>query len=91
MTTDLDDVRKSTLDRMERSERHYKLAFLGAAVLEGFFLIGFLLLADIHNRTHMLLLVATIATYTIIALGLVALGAHMNRNTLRILKAMELR
>ena len=47
-------------------------------------------LADLSNRTHVLLLIATVATDTIIGLGLVALGAHVNRNTLRILRAVQL-
>ena len=51
---------------------------------------GFLLLADFSNRTHTLLLITTIAVYTILAFGLVALGTHVNRNTLRVLKAIEL-
>jgi len=33
---------------------------------------------------------ATVGIYSIVALGLVALGAHVNRNTLRILKAIQL-
>lgn len=85
----LDDVRTAALDRIDRAERHYKLAFFGAVAFEGLFLIAFLFTADFHNRTHVLLLLATVAIYTIIALGLVALGAHVNRSTLRILTALR--
>lgn len=87
---DVDRVRGAALDRIERSERHYKAAFFGAAIVEAFFLVGFLLLADLSNRIHFLLLLATIAVYSILAFGLVALGSYINRNTLRILKAVEL-
>jgi hypothetical protein len=86
----IDEVRKSALDRIDRSERHYKLTFFGAALIEVFFIGGFLLLADFSNRTHLLLLIATIATYTLLALGLVALGVHVKSNTLRVLNAVEL-
>jgi hypothetical protein len=90
MSDNIDRVQRTTLDRIERSERHYKTAFIGAATVEGLFLIGFLLLADFSNRMHLLLLITTVAVYTILAFGLLALGSHVNRNTLRILKAIEL-
>lgn len=83
-------VRKTALDRIDRSERQYKVTFFVAALIEAFFLAGFLLLADFSNRIHVLLLIATIAIYSILALGLVALGVHVNRSTLRVLNAVEL-
>ena len=86
----IDGIRGATLDRIEKSERNYKLVFTGAAVVEALFIGSFLVLADFSNRTHLLLLIAAIAIYTILALGLVALGSYINRNTLRILKAIEL-
>ncbi len=85
----VNDSRKAALLRIDRNERHYKIAFLAAAVLEGIFLAVFLLLMDFSNRLHTLLLLATVATYSIIILGLVALAAHLNRSTLRLLKAIE--
>ncbi|HEV8629299.1 MAG TPA: hypothetical protein VGV61_03210 [Thermoanaerobaculia bacterium] len=86
--TDADRVRLAALDRIDRAERHFKLAFFGAACIEIAFLGGFLLLADLHNRMHLLLLLATVATYTIVAAGLFALGAHVSRNTQRVLRAI---
>ncbi|MBA3248038.1 MAG: hypothetical protein H0T63_08140 [Pyrinomonadaceae bacterium] len=86
----VDEVRRTALDRIEQSERHHRAAFVGAAVVEASFLAGFLLLADFSDRTHVLLLLATIAIYTILAFGLFALGAHVNHNTRRVLKAIEL-
>jgi hypothetical protein len=83
-------IRKSTLDRIERAERNYKVAFFSAALIETFFLVGFLLLADLSNRLHLLLLLGTVATYSILLLSLVALGVQLNRNTLRLLKAIEM-
>ena len=78
------------LNRIDRAERHYKQAFLGAVAIEALLLPVYLLLADFSNRTHVLLLLATVATYSIIGIGLLALGAHSNRNTLRIINAVQL-
>lgn len=88
--SNVNGVRRTALARIERMERNSKLAFFGAALVEAAFLVCFFLLADLSNRTHVLILLATVAVYTILALGLVVLGAHMSRNTLRILHAIEL-
>jgi hypothetical protein len=87
---DLDGVRASALARIDRSERNFKLAFFGAFILEGLFIVSFLLLADLSNRMHLLLLISTISCYGIVVLGLVALGAHINSGVARVLKAVEL-
>ena len=86
----INGVRQTALARIDRTERQYKLTFFVAAVIEAVFLGGFLLLADLSNRMHVLLLIATVALYSILALGLVALGVHINRSTLRVLNAIEL-
>jgi hypothetical protein len=86
----IDTIRGEALDRVDRSERHYRLAFFGAVVVEAAFLVTFLLLADFTNRTQVLLLLATCAVYTLLALGLVAVGVHINRNTTRVLTAIQL-
>jgi hypothetical protein len=87
---DLDTIRTTAIDRIGRSARNYRLAFFAAIAFEGLFLIAFLVAADLHNRLHLLLLLATVGSYTIIVLGLVALGAYLDRGTLRALKAVEL-
>jgi hypothetical protein len=89
-TVDLDRVRAVALERIDRSERNYKLAFFGAGVVETAFIISFLLLADLSNRLHLLLLISTVSCYSIVVLGLFALGAHINRGIARLLKAVEL-
>ena len=86
----LDEVRAAALARIDRSERTFKLAFVAAAVVEVAFLIGFVLLADLSNRLHLLLLISTVSSYTIVIVGLFALGAHINRGVARVLKAVEL-
>ena len=87
---DLDRVRAAALARIDRNERYFRLAFVGAGVVEVAFVVGFLLLADLSNRLHLLLLVSTVSCYSIVVLGLFALGAYINRGIARILKAVEL-
>ena len=90
MSEKINQIRSNTLDLIERNERNYKLSFVGAAFIELLFLVAFLLHADFSNRVHILLLIMTIVIYTIMAFGLLALGLHVNRNTLRVLNAIEL-
>jgi len=85
----LDEVRAAALTRINRSERNFKLAFAAAAIVESVFIVSFLLLADLSNRLHILILIATVSCYSIIVLGLVALGAHISRSVLRVLTAIE--
>lgn len=86
----LDNVRGKVLADIERSERNFKLVFLVAAVWEALFLLAFILVADFSNRLHLLLLLATVGSYSLVVIGLVALGAHVNRGVSRVLKAIEL-
>jgi len=89
MSEKINEIRVNTLNLIERNERNYKLSFIGAAFVEALFFAAFLLLADFSNRVHILLLIMTIVIYTIMAFGLLALGLHVNRNTLRVLNALE--
>ncbi len=89
-SVNLDTVRAAALARIDRSERNFKLAFIGAGIVECAFVVGFLLLADLSNRVHLLLLISTVSCYSIVVLGLFALGAHINRGIARVLKAVEL-
>lgn len=86
----IDEVRTAALARIDRTERNFKLAFFGAAIVEMAFILTFLLLADLSNRLHVLLLISTVSCYSIVILGMVALGTHINRGIARVLKAVEL-
>ena len=86
----LDEVRAAALARIDRSERNFKIAFFAAMGVEVAFLLTFVLLADMSNRLHVLLLLSTVSCYTIVVVGLFALGAHFNRGIARVLKAVEL-
>lgn len=85
----LDLVRARALDRADRAERRFKLSFVGAAVVEAVFLAAMLLIADFSDRTHLLILVATVTVYSVVGAGLIALGLHVDRVGLRILKGIE--
>jgi hypothetical protein len=89
-TVKLDEVRAAALARIDRSERNFKLAFFGAGAVEILFIVSFVLIADLSNRLHLLLLISTVSCYSIVVLGLFALGAHINRAVARVLKAVEL-
>jgi hypothetical protein len=86
----LDEIRAAALVRINRSERNFKLFLLAAFIVESMFLLCFVLLADMSNRMHILLLIATVSSYTIVVIGLFALGSHINRSVLRVLQAIEL-
>ena len=85
----LNGIRADVLARVDRAQRNYRLAFFAAAVGEGAFLSGFFLLSDLHNRLHLLLLISTVTTYSIVILGLFALGAYVTRAVLRVLQAID--
>ena len=89
-TPDLNGLRGRALDRIEQSERRFKLFLFAALGLETVFLIAFVLLADFGDRLHVLLLFSSVAIYMILGFGLFALGAHVSRNALLVLKAIEL-
>ena len=88
--TNFEQIRSQALERIDRSERNFKIAFYAGAMVEGLFLVAYLLLMELGNRTHVLLLIASVGVYSIVVLGLVALGAHFNRAILRVLQAIEL-
>lgn len=52
-------------------------------------LAAFLYLTDFQDRTQLLIVVAAIGVYTIVGSGLLLLGTHVTRSTLRVLKAIE--
>ena len=87
----LDRARESALDRIDRAERRFRTMFYLAAVFEALFLGTFLLLADLHERTHVLILLGAVGVYTLVALGLFALGAHVSRCAERVLRAIDAR
>lgn len=79
-----------TLRRIESTERRSRMALIAAVMFEAAFLGGFLLLADLQDRTHLLLLLTAGSMLTLGALWGVALVGIVNRHTLRVMRAVEL-
>jgi len=85
---DLDAIRESVLTQMERHERSVKLAILAAALAEAVLFALALWLVDFSSRFELLVLLLAVLSYTILAFGLLALGAHVSRVGDRILAAL---
>ena len=85
----LERIQASVLDRMENAERLMKVAMIGAATIEALLLAIALYLIDWNDRLQILLFVFSILGYTIIVLGMVALGGHVTRSVGRVLAAMD--
>ena len=86
---DLDQMRAHALEQMDRAERNFKAAFFGAVIFEGLFTLGILYFVDFKNPLHMLIVCCTGVIYMPVILGLVALGAHVNRGILRVLARLD--
>jgi hypothetical protein len=89
MNTQKSDPILNALSQIERTQRHYKFAFLGALLVEVALLTGLMLMVNLKDRTHALLLVGFVGSYSVIALAIVALGAHVSKVGLRIIRAIE--
>ena len=85
---DLDAIREGVLAQMERHERSVKLGILAAELAEAVMLGMAIWLVDFSSRFEILVLVLAVLSYTIIAFGLLALGAHVSRVGDRILAAL---
>jgi hypothetical protein len=86
----VDYILGGVLDTAEKAEKRFIQATLLAGLVEVSLLVTFLLVMDFGQRLHWLLLVAAVLTYGTLAAGLVMMGAFINMNTLRVLKAIEL-
>jgi hypothetical protein len=86
---DLDTMRATALQKLDAAERYFKLAFFSAVLFEAFFTIGIVWFADFKNQLHMLILSCTGVIYMPVILGLVALGAYVNRSVLRVLVRLD--
>lgn len=86
---DLDSIRQSVLDRMERGDKLVRGAIIAAALVEGLLLAAAIFLADWSNPLQRLVFILSILTYSVIACGLLALAGHISRSTGRVLVALE--
>ena len=89
MNTALDTIRSKALDEMDRAQRYVKLAIFIGMFFEGICLIGLLLTANLRDPLHQVILFATGLVYLPLVMGLIALGAWVNRCTLRVLARLD--
>lgn len=83
----MSDLARLALDRIERSQRNFKLTLAGAVMLEAMLLAALLWLTDFSDRLQALVFVAAVGGYTLIALGLIMVALHVDRALLRALQA----
>jgi hypothetical protein len=86
---DLEQMRANALKQMDRAQRNFRSALFGAVLFEAFFTAGIIYFSNFRDPLHMLIVCCTGLIYMPVILGLVALGAHMNRNTLRVLARLD--
>ena len=79
------------LARMDRYAQRVRLAVLAAVMIEGLLLVIALLKVDWSTDTQILLFIFSVLGYTIVALGLAALGAHVSRVGARVVAALDRR
>ena len=82
-------LRAGALKQMDNARRNFLAALYGAVLFEALFTLGILFFVDWKNPLHMLIVCCTGVIYMPIILGLVALGAHINRGILRVLARLD--
>ena len=85
------DTTTQAVNRIERSQQLFKLALVGAVVLEGLLISAMLLLVNFTDRTQTLIFVGTIGGYTLVALGFVMLATYVDRAVLRVAQLTQYR
>lgn len=85
----LEEARANALKQMDNARRNFFAAFYGAVIFEGLFTLGILYFVDWRDPLHMLIVCCTGVIYMPVILGLVALGAHVNRVVLRVLARLD--
>ena len=85
----VDDIREGVLRRMERQTNTIRMVVLAAAGVEALLLGLALRVVDLKDPAHVLILVTSVLGYTIVVLGLAALGAHVSRAANRVVAVLE--
>ncbi len=83
----MSDTTRLALERIERRQRHFKLALAAALVLEALLIGALVLFVNFADRVQALIFISAIGGYTLMAVGLVILAAHLERTLLRALQA----
>ena len=87
--TDLEQARANALKQIDAARRNFLAAFFGAVIFEGLFTLGIIYYVDWRDPLHMLIVCCTGVIYMPVILGLVALGAYVNRAVLRVLVRLD--
>jgi hypothetical protein len=77
--SNLDRSRGAALDRIDSTEKGYKVALAGAALVEALMLTLFVVLADFSNRVHVLIFIGSCLVYVTLGLGMVALTDSLSQ------------
>jgi hypothetical protein len=85
----IDKARIDALEAIDRAERNFRYALFAGMAVELTLLAGLFLLSDLKQRTHVLLIIGFVGSYSVVLMGLVALGAHVSRVGQRILRAVH--
>lgn len=85
----LDEIRSGAITRMERTERNMRLGIFGAVLVELLLFVIAFSIVDFSNRIERLIFILAVLSYTIVALGLAALGAHVTRSVGRVVAALD--
>jgi hypothetical protein len=86
---DRDALVTGVLQRMDRHNQRMRLALFAAAALEGLLMVVAILRLNWQDDTQVLIFLLSVLSYTILALGLVALGAHVSRVGAQVVAALE--
>jgi len=78
------------LDRLDRANSRFTLVIVAAATIEAALMLLVLRYIDFSDPLHRLVFLLAMLTYFTLALGLIALGAHVSRVQERLLTALEL-
>ncbi len=89
-TSKFDRIRRSVLDSVEQSERHFRRAIVVGAFIEGTCWIVYIVLAVFSFSLPVLIGVAACAVYVMVTSGLMGMKLHMDACTQRTLTAIEL-
>ena len=87
--TNLDDIRRKALDRVDQAQRRFRAAILAMAGVEALLLAVVLYLMDFSDRLHLLVFFCAMLVYLTVLAALLALGAYVGKVEARILKAVE--
>ena len=83
-----DELRINALARAHAAELRFRAAVFALLFVEGLLALGYVASANLRDPLHRLILIAAGIVYMPLVFGLIALGAHVNRCTWRVIAAL---